>query len=81
MSLCRKSDGCDVYVLESGEWQYQCCQCELTDGYSVYVYNPLAMVAHLNHHIESGDRVPVAVIQELRDLARQDPHSEGVLRR
>lgn len=68
MSICRRSDDSDVYVHHALGRRLACSNCDLLELDEVVYKTPIAMLEHLNHHIERGHKVPKYAIDEIKRL-------------
>ena len=71
MSLCRRTDDCDLYIYSSGEDVYTCCGCSIESGPSP-TYGIKALISHLDAHVQAGDKVPDRLFDLLREELEED---------
>jgi len=65
LSVCRFSDGSDVYVYYSVYGGLECCGCRLAGGAAFNAADEQSMIAHLEKHIAAGHKVPDQAVEEL----------------
>lgn len=85
MSYCRvNGTDSDVYMypINHGE-QIVCCGCRFCEGEETEIEfdTPLAALAHLHKHIETGDKVPQRAIDRLAEQVTlvSDPELERII--
>lgn len=64
MSYCRFGDDSDVYIYATDKYLV-CESCKLKNGKAFATLRYSRMLAHVESHVNNGDKVPKNVLEEL----------------
>ncbi len=73
MAYCRIGEDSDVYLYEDCEGFISCCGCGLPAFPPIVkIYRRSEALAHLNLHVEAGEKVPERAFRLMREDLEKD---------
>ena len=66
MSYARWGSDSNVYVFETCDGVFECCNCDLTPDNKLFE-TPRAIIAHLNEHRAKGELVPDYTYEQIKE--------------